>query len=333
MVTTSAGKKTYVIGSRKSQLALVQTYIVRDTLQAIYPQFEFKIETMSTTGDIILNQALSKIGEKALFTKELETALENKTVDFVVHSLKDLPTVLPEGMLLGAIMKREDPNDALVLSEKNRGLTLATLPKGAVIGTSSLRRVAQLKRNYPHLTFIDVRGNLNTRLAKLDIEDSSYDGIVLAVAGLVRIDQGHRISQVLTASDSLHAVSQGALGVECRQNDEEVKELLESLNHDDTRITCLSERALMRRLEGGCSVPIGVNTKLDKEANTLWMHGLVSSLDGQNVVEYKDKISLKDADTREKREKLAEKLGSDVANDLCEKGADKILAELSHRSH
>jgi hydroxymethylbilane synthase len=156
MVTTSTGKKTYVIGSRKSQLALVQTYIVRDTLQTIYPQFEFKIETMSTTGDIILNQALSKIGEKALFTKELEIALENKVVDFVVHSLKDLPTVLPEGMLLGAIMERENPNDALVLNEKNKGLTLATLPKGAVIGTSSLRRVAQLKRKYPHLSFIDV---------------------------------------------------------------------------------------------------------------------------------------------------------------------------------
>lgn len=155
----------------------------------------------------------------------------------------------------------------------------------------------------------------------------------MAVAGLVRIDQGHRISQILTASESLHAVSQGALGIECRQADEEVKGILESLNHNDTRITCLSERALMRRLEGGCSVPIGVNTKLDKEANTLWMHGLVSSLDGQNVVEFQDKISLNDADTREKREKLAERLGSAVGNSLCENGADQILAELSHQSH
>jgi hydroxymethylbilane synthase len=149
-------KKTFVIGSRKSQLALVQTYIVRDTLQSLFPQYNFKIETMSTTGDKILNQALSKIGEKALFTKELEIALENRTVDFVVHSLKDLPTVLPEGMYLGAIMERENPNDALVLNERCKGLSLKTLPAGSVIGTSSLRRVAQLKRRYPHLTFTDV---------------------------------------------------------------------------------------------------------------------------------------------------------------------------------
>lgn len=158
MVATSADNKTYVIGSRKSQLALVQTYIVRDILQKVFPQHTFEIKTMSTTGDIILNQALNKIGEKALFTKELEVALENKTVDLVVHSLKDLPTVLPEGMMLGAIMEREDPSDALVLNERNKGLTLATLPAGSVIGTSSLRRVAQLKRRYPHLTFTDVVG-------------------------------------------------------------------------------------------------------------------------------------------------------------------------------
>jgi hydroxymethylbilane synthase len=156
MVATSEEKKTFVIGSRKSQLALVQTYIVRDTLQSLFPQYEFRIETMSTTGDKILNQALSKIGEKALFTKELEIALENGTVDFVVHSLKDLPTVLPEGMFLGAIMERENPNDALVLNERNKGKTLSTLPAGSVIGTSSLRRVAQLKRRYPHLSFTDV---------------------------------------------------------------------------------------------------------------------------------------------------------------------------------
>lgn len=156
MAADNNKKKTFVIGSRKSQLALVQTYLVRDTLSKIYPDHEFKIEAMSTTGDIILNQALSKIGEKALFTKELEIALENKTVDFVVHSLKDLPTVLPPGMFLGAIMERENPNDALVLNPRSQGLTLRTLPKGSVIGTSSLRRVAQLKRAYPHLTFTDV---------------------------------------------------------------------------------------------------------------------------------------------------------------------------------
>ncbi|CAO3633264.1 unnamed protein product [Mucor fragilis] len=330
MVATSEQKKTFVIGSRKSQLALVQTYIVRDTLQSLFPQYEFKIETMSTTGDKILNQALSKIGEKALFTKELEIALENGTVDFVVHSLKDLPTVLPEGMFLGAIMERENPNDALVLNERNKGNTLSTLPAGSVIGTSSLRRVAQLKRRYPHLSFTDVRGNLNTRLAKLDDVEGQYSGIILAVAGLMRLDKGDRISEVLSSTDSLHAVSQGALGIECRKADEDVQTLLESLNHNNTRITCLSERALMRTLEGGCSVPIGVNTKLDLEHNTLWMHGLVASLDGQNVIEYEHEISLAGADTRDQREALAEGLGVTVANMLCKNGADKILAELSH---
>jgi hydroxymethylbilane synthase len=153
-------KKTFVIGTRKSELALIQSYFVRDTLQSLYPDHEFKIEGMSTMGDKILNQALSKIGEKALFTKELEVALQDGRVDLVVHCLKDLPTVLPESMTLGAILERENPNDALVLNEKNKGLTLETLPAGSVIGTSSLRRVAQLKRRYPHLTFDDVRGNL-----------------------------------------------------------------------------------------------------------------------------------------------------------------------------
>ncbi|GAA5806299.1 porphobilinogen deaminase [Helicostylum pulchrum] len=331
MVATSSERKTYVIGSRKSQLALVQTYLVRDTLQTMFPQHDFRIESMSTTGDIILNQALSKIGEKALFTKELEIALENKTVDFVVHSLKDLPTVLPEGMLLGAIMERENPNDALVLNEKSKGLTLNTLPKGSVIGTSSLRRVAQLKRRYPDLEFTDVRGNLNTRLAKLDNVEGPYTAIVLAVAGLVRLGKADRISQILSSHDSLHAVSQGALGIECREADEDVKELLEALNHNETRMTCLSERALMRTLEGGCSVPIGVNTKLEKD--TLWMHGLVASLDGQNVIEYQETISLVNADTREKREAVAEELGVRVATLLYKRGANKILQELAHRSH
>ncbi|KAI9477997.1 MAG: porphobilinogen deaminase [Benjaminiella poitrasii] len=327
--TTTTEKKTFVIGSRKSQLAVVQTHIVRDKLQSLFPNYEFKIETMSTIGDKILNQALSKIGEKAVFTKELEIALENGTVDFVVHSLKDLPTVLPDGMHLGAITERENPNDALVLNAKHKGKTLSTLPPGSVIGTSSLRRVAQLKRRYPHLSFTDVRGNLNTRLAKLDDEEGPYSGIILAVAGLVRIGQGDRISEILSASDSLHAVSQGALGIECREGDKEIEELLDSLNHDDTRLSCLAERALMRTLEGGCSVPIGVNTRL--ENNTLWMHGLVASLDGQNVVEYKDQIDFGDAKKRDERERLAEQLGVQVAKTLCTLGADKILEELAHR--
>ncbi|RCI04606.1 hypothetical protein CU098_011879 [Rhizopus stolonifer] len=320
----SVSKKTIVIGTRKSPLALVQTYLVRDILESTYPEYEFKIEAMSTTGDKILNQALSKIGEKALFTKELEVALQNGTVDLVIHCLKDLPTVLPEGMFLGAIMEREDPSDALVLNERNKGKTLATLPPGSVVGTSSLRRVAQIKRRHPHLNVMDVRGNLNTRLAKLDDPEGPFSGIILAVAGLVRLGQAHRISQVLTPYESLHAVSQGALGIECH-----IQDLLKPLNHTNTRIACLSERSLMRTLEGGCSVPIGVNTKLEND--TLWLHGLVASLDGQNVVEHRDQIDLSSADTLEKKEQLAVELGQNVANVLYKNGADKILQELGHR--
>ncbi|KAI8996885.1 porphobilinogen deaminase [Pilobolus umbonatus] len=320
-------KTSFVIGTRKSELALVQTYHVRDMLQAKYPQYTFTIKGMTTMGDEILNKALSKIGEKALFTKELEVALEKGSVDLVVHCLKDLPTVLPPGMLLGAIMEREDPRDALVLSKKCQGYTLQTLPAGSVIGTSSLRRVAQLKRHYPHLKFIDVRGNLNTRIAKLDDENELYQGIILAVAGLVRLGKKDRISQILSPEDSLYAVSQGALGIECRANDNDTIALLEALNHDETRLVCLAERSLMRTLEGGCSVPIGVNTKL--EGKKLKLHGLVSNLDGQEMVKFEDEISV-DADTRDKREALAEQLGLSVANTLLKRGADKILKELGH---
>ncbi|KAG1126176.1 hypothetical protein G6F61_002193 [Rhizopus arrhizus] len=322
-------KKSFVIGTRKSQLALAQTHLVRNALQEIYPDFEFTVEAMSTTGDNILDKALSKIGEKALFTKELEVALADRKVDFVVHSFKDLPTVLPPGMEIGAILEREDPRDALVLNARNEGKSLDTLPAGSVIGTSSLRRVAQLKRRYPHLKFADVRGNLNTRLAKLDDENGPFSGIILAVAGLVRLNMGDRISCKLSSSDSLYAVSQGALAIECREKDKEIMALLEPLNHANTRLMCLSERSLMRTLEGGCSVPIGVNTNL--ENNKLQLHGLVASLDGQNVVEYKDEINLEGAETREAREALAERLGNSVANQLLKDGADKILAELAHK--
>ncbi|KAL0075745.1 porphobilinogen deaminase [Phycomyces blakesleeanus] len=329
-MTTLQGKN-YTIGTRKSQLAMVQTYLVRDLLQRAYPQHTFAIESMSTSGDRILDKALSKIGEKALFTKELEIALEDGRVDLVVHSLKDLPTVLPEGMYLGAVLERENPHDAVVLAPRFKGLTLATLPKGSVVGTSSLRRVAQLKRRYPHLIFDDVV-SVNTRLAKLDADDHHYSAIILAVAGLVRLGKEDRISQIIEPSDSLHAVSQGALGIECRENDSEARQLLEVLNHTPTRIRCLSERSLMRALEGGCSVPIGVNTTLvlgDESKMSLSLRGLVASLDGQQVVEYEDTISLQGADDA-KKFALAESLGTRVAAKLVEMGADKILDALRH---
>ena len=198
------------IASRKSELALAQTYWVMGQLQAHHPGLPLELHTLSTQGDIILDVALAKIGDKGLFTKELEVSLLNGSSDLAVHSLKDLPTRLPEGLVLGAITQREDPLDALVLREELRGYQLATLPEGTVIGTSSLRRLAQLRHAFPHLHFKDVRGNLNTRLAKL--ERGEYDGLILAVAGLKRLGKADRIHEVLDPSVFLYAVGQGSLG-------------------------------------------------------------------------------------------------------------------------
>ena len=328
MTTETREKTVYRIGTRKSKLALVQSKMVKSYLEKAFPQYEFIIEAMSTTGDRILNLALNKIGEKSLFTKELEVALEDGRVDFVVHCLKDLPTNLPESMHLGAVMERENPNDALVLSPKFKGYSLADLPEGSVVGTGSLRRIAQLRNKYPHLVYKDMRGNVDTRLAKLDNPEGEYAAIILAVAGLVRLDLGHRISQVIPLSDSLYAVSQGALGVECRENDIDTRRLLDFLNHHPTHTMCSAERALMRKLEGGCSVPIGVCSSL--EDKILSLHGLVASLDGQQIVEFNEKISLKKSTSAEQDLILATELGVTVADGLVERGASIILADLAH---
>ena len=234
------------IGSRKSQLALVQTYWIQEQLQKHYPDRQFDVETMSTQGDKILDVALAKIGDKGLFTKELETAMLQNQVDFAVHSLKDLPTNLPEGLMLGCVTERVNPADALVVHEKHRDKQLDTLPEGSVIGTSSLRRLAQLRHHYPHLTFKDVRGNVNTRLGKQD--SGEYEAIILAVAGLQRLDMSDRIHQVIPDDISLHAVGQGALGIECRTGDPEILELLKVLEDTETRDRCYAERAFLREL-------------------------------------------------------------------------------------
>ncbi|ORX48831.1 porphobilinogen deaminase [Hesseltinella vesiculosa] len=277
---------------------------------------------MSTLGDKVLDVSLSKIGEKSLFTKELEVALEDGRVDFVVHSLKDLPTTLPPGMILGAVTKRENPHDAVVMSPSNKDKKLSDLPAGSVIGTSSLRRIAQLKRKYPQFEYKDIRGNLNTRLAKLDDPEGEYAAIVLAVAGLTRIDLGHRITHILTPDESLHAVSQGALGVECRENDTKCLNLLASVNDYTTRVACTCERSFMRTLEGGCSVPIGVNTNF--ENGVLTLRGLVSSLDGQKVLEDNDQAAIEGTSPETDYEQ-ANQLGAKVANALLAAGAAALL--------
>lgn len=312
--TVSSPPRTIRIGSRKSQLALVQTYWVQEQLQKSFPDRQFEVQTMSTQGDKILDVALSKIGDKGLFTKELEVGMINNEIDLAVHSLKDLPTRLPEGLVLGAVTEREDPADALVVHEKHKDKQIDTLPEGAVIGTSSLRRLAQLRYHFPHLAFKDIRGNLNTRLAKLDAGE--YDALILAAAGLKRLDMSDRIHQFLPSTLSLHAVGQGALGIECRGDDTEVLELLKALEHIPTRDRCYAERAFLRQLEGGCQVPIGVNTTL--EGDTLTLTGIVASVDGKKLV--KDAVSGKASE--------AENLGNELAQLMRQQGAQEILQEI-----
>lgn len=310
----SSATRTIRIGSRKSQLALVQTYWVREQLQNSFPEINFEVHTMSTQGDKILDVALAKIGDKGLFTKELEMGMINREIDFAVHSLKDLPTNLPEGLTLAAITERENPADALVVHEKYQDKQIETLPAGAVIGTSSLRRLAQLRNRFPHFTFKDVRGNLNTRLAKLDAGE--YDALILAAAGLQRLGMGDRVHQILPKDISLHAVGQGALGIECRADDTDLLSLLKAIEHPETRDRCLAERAFLRDLQGGCQVPIGVNTEINHDNLTLT--GVVISVDGQKLVK----------DTVTGAASNAEALGTELANRMREQGAQEILEEI-----
>ncbi|ELR96949.1 hydroxymethylbilane synthase [Gloeocapsa sp. PCC 73106] len=313
-MSVSSPSRTIRIGSRKSQLALVQTHWVQAELQKHFPEITFEVEAISTQGDKILDVALAKIGDKGLFTKELEVGMLSRETDLAVHSLKDLPTNLPEGLMLGCITTRVNPADALVVNSKHQGQSLETLPEGAVIGTSSLRRLAQLRHHFPHLAFKDVRGNVNTRLAKLDAGE--YDGIILAVAGLERLGMSDRIHQVIPPEISLHAVGQGALGIECREGDTEILEVIKVLEDIPTRDRTLAERAFLRELEGGCQVPIGVNTSIEGENLTLI--GMVASLDGQTLI--KDQMTGETA--------AAESLGQQLAHKLRQQGADAILAEI-----
>lgn len=314
MTSVETSQRTVRIGTRKSQLALVQTYWVKAELEKHFPEINFEVEKMSTQGDKILDVPLAKIGDKGLFTKELEVGMLNNQTDFAVHSLKDLPTNLPDGLMLGCVTQRVDPADALAVNQQHQDKQLDTFPPGSVIGTSSLRRLAQLRYHYPHLEFKDIRGNVNTRLAKLDAGE--YDGIILAVAGLQRLDMSDRIHQVIPAEISLHAVGQGALGIECREGDTEILKILKALEDPDTSDRTTAERSFLRELEGGCQVPIGVNTSIEGE--TLTLVGMVASLDGKQLI--KDRVQGSRND--------AEELGRKLASALKEKGASAILAEI-----
>jgi hydroxymethylbilane synthase len=305
---------TLRIASRRSQLAMVQTHWVRDELSRAHPELTIQIEAMATQGDKILDVALAKIGDKGLFTKELEAQMLVDRADIAVHSLKDLPTTLPDGLILGCITEREDPADALVVHEKHRDRTLATLPEGAVVGTSSLRRLAQLRHHFPHLSFRDVRGNVITRLEKLDA--GAFDCLILAAAGLGRLGLGDRIHELIDPSISLHAVGQGALGIECRAGDAQVMEWIGVLEHRPTALRCRAERAFLRALEGGCQVPIGVNSRLEGQA--LVLTGMVASLDGLRLI--RDEARGSEADP--------EAIGVALAETLRAQGAGEILEEI-----
>ena len=302
------------IASRRSQLAMVQTNWVKAELEKAHPGLTITVEAMATQGDKILDVALAKIGDKGLFTKELEAQMLVGRAEIAVHSLKDLPTNLPEGLMLGCITEREDPADALVVNAKNANHKLDTLPEGAVVGTSSLRRLAQLRHHYPHLSFKDVRGNVITRLEKLDSGD--YDCLILAAAGLERLGFGDRIHQIIPGDISLHAVGQGALGIECVEGKPEVLEIIKVLEHTTTSRRCLAERAFLRELEGGCQVPIGVNSQISNDDLTLT--GMVASLDGKRLI--RDEASGSAADP--------ESIGIELAGKLKQQGAGAILKEI-----
>ncbi|MDT7848542.1 hydroxymethylbilane synthase [Methylophilus glucosoxydans] len=300
-----------VIASRESALAMWQAKHIQARLQALYPQCDVSILGMTTMGDQILDSPLSRIGGKGLFVKELENALADGRADLAVHSMKDVPMHLPEGFTLVATGEREDPRDAFVSNDYAR---LEDLPAGSVVGTSSLRRQSQLQARFPTLKIESLRGNLQTRLRKLD--EGQYAAIILAAAGLIRLELGHRIRQFISPQESIPAVGQGALGIEINAARTDLKTILAPLNHPDTELCVLAERGFSRALAGSCTVPLGAYAT--KQNDTITMQGFVASVDGQQM--------LKETVTGSAAE--AEKLGQQLALQLVARGADKILALL-----
>ncbi len=304
-------KDTIIIGTRSSKLALWQADYVMDCLQKKYPELHVEKKLMTTKGDKILDAPLAKIGGKGLFTKELEQDMLAGGIDIAVHSLKDMPTEVPDGLIITAITKRYDPGDAFV---SNKVKSLAELPQGAVVGTSSLRRKAQLLHARPDLVVKDLRGNVNTRLRKLDAGE--YDAAVLAVAGLKRLGFGDRITEVLPKSMILPAVGQGALAIEAREDDAETRELVTFLNDEATVACAKAERAFLARVEGGCQVPVGVYAT--PEDSGLHVEAVIASLDGKRL--YRDHVSgqVKDAET----------IGTQLADKLLDMGGIDIMHEI-----
>ena len=301
-------EKTLKIATRQSPLALWQANYVKDRLQQLYPDLTIELVPMVTKGDVILDSPLAKIGGKGLFVKELENALLNKEADIAVHSMKDVPMQFPEGLGLAVICQREDPRDAFV-SHAYR--TFAELPQGAVVGTSSLRRQCQLKALRPDLDIRSLRGNVGTRLSKLDNGD--YDAIILASAGLIRLGLADRIASFIDVEQSLPAAGQGAVGIECRTDDVQVHTLLAPLADAETTYCVRAERAMNNHLQGGCQVPIGGYAVLQQ--GQLYLRALVGDIDGSRIIRAEGKSAVENAEV----------LGVQIAEQLLAQGADKIL--------
>jgi hydroxymethylbilane synthase len=333
---------TLILGTRGSKLALAQSEMIAARLRALHPGLEVALQVISTKGDRVLDVALSAVGDKGLFVKELEQALLAGTVDLCVHSCKDLPSSVPDGLALAAFPERASPLDVLVIRDSGTGdalrqsqgaepveaLPLSLLPRAAIVGTSSLRRAAQLRALRPDLELRDVRGNVDTRLRKL--ADGQYDALVLAEAGVARLgllgaggrlvsDGAAFVAAPIPAEQMLPAVAQGTLAVECRADDAATLALLAALDHGPTRAATLAERAFLRRLEGGCQVPIAAQAALD---GALTLRGLVAALDGATIV--RGALSGPPAD--------AEQIGTALADDLIARGAGEILSALATRA-
>jgi len=300
------------IASRQSPLAMWQAEHVKARLQSLHPGLEVEIVGFTTKGDKFLDAPLAKIGGKGLFVKELEAAMLAGEADLAVHSMKDVPMELPEGLELVVICEREDPRDAFVSS---RYAHPDELPPGAVLGTSSLRRQCQLRERYPQLTIRNLRGNVNTRLAKLDAGE--FDAIILASAGLLRLGMAERIRLSMPDTLSLPAGGQGAIGIECRRDDVELRTLLAPLHHMPTATCVTAERAMNRRLEGGCQVPIACFARLEEDGQ-LYLRGLVGSVDGAVMLRAESRGHPSEA----------EAMGVAMAEELLARGADRILAEV-----
>ena len=307
--------KTLKIASRESALALWQSRYIKAQLESLYPELVVEIVGMTTKGDQILDVPLAKIGGKGLFVKELETSMLAGKTDIAVHSMKDVPMEFPDNLELAAICERENPFDAFV---SNAYQNVSELPQGATVGTSSLRRHSQLAALRPDLNIVPLRGNVNTRLAKLDAGE--FDAIILAASGLKRLEFNDRIKSVLTEVESLPAVGQGALGIECRSDDVDIKALLAPLKHAQSECCVKAERAMNHRLHGGCQVPIAGYATL--EGDTITLQGLVASVDGKTI--------LKSTLSRSSGE--AEALGFAVADALLKQGAGPLLAALSEET-